>query len=273
MTYDEALTTVKGEGLKPPPRNYPLTPTVPNKEPILPTSTPPAISYSTHPDYTWCGETNGWAIKDGTVSIKGIGVRLLHKGKWAVNFAQFNDGGFTKVRCYKSGTKTYLNTYLFKEGTTVEEIRKALFDKTDHESFLHYTQDKRDSLYRAIYRYAVFSLEDWEDRYKPNKILTRYKSSDIALLSLSTLIEEGDGEEVCARWPQRALEAAQAAVKKNRADLALTNSFPCVELYGIWTNLDAESGYINLGDYDKAEPEFYSFKVFETREDCLAYDN
>src|SRR5690606_21798892 len=147
------------------------------------------IDVRNHPDYVYCDETSEWLPKDKVMSIKGVGTRKIRYGRWGVRYVKYPYQGFVKVLCFT--TRNVKSEYLFGKDVTTKEIEECLFKNIDHHVYLSLSP-KHKTLYRATYRYTVFSLDEWVKKYTPNSCLSRYKTVDKALLSISELLSTVD---------------------------------------------------------------------------------
>lgn len=235
-------------------------------------STDSKISVYSHPDYVYCDETKEWLHKDSVMSIKGIGTRKIKHGKWGLKYVSFQYQGFTKVLCFtKKSGKT---EYLFNEDATQKEIEESLFRRVDHYEFFTLA-GKTKRLYRATYKYTTIPYNEWKEKYNSNLCLTRYKSKDSALISLSDIMKDVSGCEIQTSTPCKALAQARDSIEIIRHGLVFVpdENFPCMEVLAIWLNFDPETGYVNLGDYDKAEPSFYEHRIINSKKDLEKHDN
>lgn len=218
-------------------------------------------------DYIYCSETKAYEHKSTLVKIKNTPKKLRH-GSGRIGFVLFEHSGFTAVRFYDLKAGKELNTVLLNGDLKHDEVKKLLFDEVET---LKAAKRRSVKPFKGIFRHIFLSKEDFDKKFERNSF-TRKKYSaykDKALISIGDIIKESDGGELVSAHPSGIFRRAANVIHRYRSEY--DGEFPCVQVFALWLNYNAETRLVNTGEYDASEPMHYSYCVFETREEMEEY--
>jgi hypothetical protein len=221
--------------------------------PVLDDTGRPIPSKTWSTGYGWTEETKAYEhdsilVKFGTLS------RIIHNLDSRFNFAWLSEGGktFVKILSVKSGFVLRTLTADFA-AADVNVVRTVLLPSLGR-------LKKKDHVYKVAVKRLVLPMEQWNEKFKPNKARFTYSTSpDTQVQSIIEMMAPVPFHDITGVFPTNCISMAHKWIREQRA-LPSEIQGACAEVYAIWMDY---LPYVDavLPTFKLFRPIFYNMNV------------